>query len=175
MKYILYLPAFFGLLFTSSLLHADFEIERVGFQFGIDAENHAQLESYEIVALVETPWEWDLSEKIELELSLEGTAGALTGQGETSGLLHLGLFLEMEIDDWPISFFGSSGPTLLTEDEFGALDLGGNLQFTSSIGLQAEIGDKWTVGYRYQHISNAGIEDQNPGLNMHALFTNFEF
>jgi hypothetical protein len=34
---------------------------------------------------------------------------------------------------------------------------------------EREWGDDWTLGYRFQHISNAGLKKENPGLNFHAL------
>jgi hypothetical protein len=165
------------LIFLSAfprLLCADFKVEGLGFQFGIDAENEATLNSYELVVPVETPWEWSLGESAELELYFEGTIGAIHGEGTTSGLLHFGLLGEIEMDAVPFSFIISSGPTLITEENLGGYDLGNNLEFTSSIGVKAELAS-WTLGYRFQHISNGGLGKTNPGLDMHVFSAIFEF
>ncbi len=44
-------------------------------------------------------------------------------------------------------------------------DLGGTLQFRSSITLAYETKDSSRVGVRVAHTSNAGIYDENPGAN----------
>jgi hypothetical protein len=174
MKKILLAATLACLLGLAPSLYADFEIEGLGFQYGIDAEDGAQLNSYEVMAWMKTPWEWSIHDAIELEFYLEGTAGIIDGVGETSGLVHLGLLAEIEIDDFPVSFLVGTGPTLLTEDEFDDYDMGSQLQFTSSIGFRVEI-ESFQLAYRYQHISNASIDETNPGLNMHVFSAIYEF
>ncbi len=44
-------------------------------------------------------------------------------------------------------------------------DLGGTLQFRSSITLAYQLEDGSRVGVRIAHISNAGIHEENPGAN----------
>jgi hypothetical protein len=62
-------------------------------------------------------------------------------------------------------------PTVLTKHEFEGRDLGEHLQFTSYLALGVECGAKrnLAVAYRIQHISNAGINEPNPGLNVYML------
>ena len=44
-------------------------------------------------------------------------------------------------------------------------DLGGDLQFRSSVTVDYEFDNRSRLGVRLAHISNAGIEDENPGSN----------
>lgn len=50
-------------------------------------------------------------------------------------------------------------------------DLGTALQFGPLLGLGVTFGDKsqFDVGYRFQHISNAGLTTPNDGLNLHEV------
>ncbi|MDH3414440.1 MAG: acyloxyacyl hydrolase [Gammaproteobacteria bacterium] len=54
-------------------------------------------------------------------------------------------------------------------------DLGGTLQFRSSITLAYELEDGSRVGVRVAHISNAGIHDENPGANEFLVTYGFPF
>jgi hypothetical protein len=57
-----------------------------------------------------------------------------------------------------------------TRPGLGCAD-GEHLQFTSFVTLGVEFGAKrnLAVAYRIQHMSNAGINEPNPGLNVHML------
>ena len=164
-----------GLLLLSAHAHDGFEIEGIGVEFGFDADSDVNLNSYEVVVPIETPWEWQISESVELELGIEGSAGILDGEGESGGIFTLGFVLEIDCDNAPITLKIATGPSLITEDEFADFDLGGNFQFTSSVGVALDLSEIWSVEYRFQHISNAGLEDQNPGLNMHAISAIYDF
>ena len=65
--------------------------------------------------------------------------------------------------------------TGLSRDEFGSKDLGGNFQFTSHAGLNWDFAEHFRVGYRFQHMSNAGLREPNPGLNLHLFAVSYLF
>ncbi|KAA9009072.1 acyloxyacyl hydrolase [Histidinibacterium aquaticum] len=52
-------------------------------------------------------------------------------------------------------------------------DIGGNLQFRSSLGVSYEFLNEARVGVYYDHRSNAGIQDDNPGLETYGLRVSF--
>jgi lipid A 3-O-deacylase len=54
-------------------------------------------------------------------------------------------------------------------------DLGGTLQFRSSVTLAYQLEDGSRVGVRVAHISNAGIHDDNPGENEFLITYGFGF
>lgn len=62
--------------------------------------------------------------------------------------------------------FGSAAG-LLSRSRVGNRDLGGHFQFTTHASLGRRFGDalSWRIGLRFQHTSNAGLEDPNPGLD----------
>ena len=48
----------------------------------------------------------------------------------------------------------------------GDLDLGHAVQFKSGIELTARIADRYRVGLVFYHLSNAGLSDDNPGVEV---------
>jgi len=50
-------------------------------------------------------------------------------------------------------------------------------QFTPMAGVGVQIGShqQYQVGYRFQHISNGGIKEPNPGINFHQLYLQYNF
>lgn len=156
--------------------HADeFQWSNIGLRCGIDAENSIDVKSYELISTLESPWSWSPSKSFKIDLGVELGLGALDGEGETGILAHIGPSLAVEFGDYPLELIISSGPALLSEHEFDNIDLGGSFQFMSAVGFNLEIADDWTLGYRYLHISNAGLHDKNPGMNLHALTLLYQF
>ena len=60
---------------------------------------------------------------------------------------------------------------ILSDDNLGEKDFGGKFNFISHIGMKIKLDINHMVGYRFEHMSNAGIYDHNPGINWHT----FEF
>ncbi|MFM0335193.1 acyloxyacyl hydrolase [Paraburkholderia fungorum] len=50
-------------------------------------------------------------------------------------------------------------------------------QFTPMAGVGVQVGNRqqYQVGYRFQHISNGGIKEPNPGINFHQLYLQYNF
>ena len=48
----------------------------------------------------------------------------------------------------------------------GDLDLGHTVQFKSGIGLSARVSERYRVGLLFYHLSNAGLSDENPGVEV---------
>lgn len=147
----------------------------VGARVGFDAESRADLVSYEAFGIIDQDWSWNLSEDILLDLDIATAIGGLSGEGETAVYGHIGLIAEFSFGDLPISLILSSGPSLYSEDTFDDYDIGGNIQFTSAIGFEWQIDETWAIGYRFQHTSNADLNDPNPGLDMHAISLSHSF
>ena len=147
----------------------------VGIRMGIDAEDRVDLVSYELFGTVDMDWSWNLSDGLRLDLDIETALGGLSGEGETAVYGRIAPVAELHMGDFPVTLVLSSGPSLYSEDAFDSYDIGGNFQFTSSFGLNWVFDDAWSVGYRFQHTSNAGIDDPNPGLEMHTVSIAYTF
>ena len=55
--------------------------------------------------------------------------------------------------------------------------LGSRFQFGDHIGLGLRFGPRhaYDIGYRYQHLSNAGIKEPNQGINFHQIRLQYHF
>jgi len=142
-------------------------------EFGIraaqdDGGNEVGFNQYELLVTKPTRWRWDF-ERTRLTVTLEGSLGMLKGGGDEGFLVTLGPGLVLDSEDG--SLYGMIGisPTLLSEAHYGDENLGGNFYFTSYVGVGLKFAERWRFGYRYSHMSNAGTNSSNPGLNLHAL------
>lgn len=72
---------------------------------------------------------------------------------------------------------GIAGPRLLSHTSIGDHELSTALQFGSHLGIGTRIGSKqsYDLGYRFQHISNAGIKHPNDGMNFHLIYLGYSY
>lgn len=68
-------------------------------------------------------------------------------------------------------------PTYVSKSQFGGKPLGGKFFFTSFLGLGAYLDRQRKIGLllRYQHTSNAGLSNSNPGVDMLGLTFSYHF
>ncbi len=69
------------------------------------------------------------------------------------------------------------GAHLLSETTLGGHDLDSALQFASHVGVGLGFGGKgrYELAYRFQHLSNADIGDDNDGVDLHLLKFAYNF
>ena len=126
--------------FTSLSAHnGESFFSEAGVRIGFDSESHADLVSYEAFGIIDQDWSWELCEHAVLDLDITSAIGGISGEGETAAYGHIGLLAELSFVDFPISIVLSSGPSLLSEDQFDNYDLGSHLQFTSTIGIELSL------------------------------------
>ena len=61
----------------------------------------------------------------------------------------------------------SEDGTLVPREPY--FNFGSHFAFTSYGGVQLRLGPRIELGYRYEHLSNAGIGERNPGRNFHMF------
>jgi len=148
----------------------------LGLRAGIDdGRNDEDLTQFEAFALYYLPWNWKLGSDWQLASVVEMNAGALHGGGDTAFVGSVGPGLTLLSPAKTLSLLAGINPTVISEDAIGDEDLGGPLQFTSHIGLSYTVQQRFSIGYRFQHMSNAGIYSSNPGVNMHMLEIGYHF
>ncbi|MEE4376660.1 MAG: acyloxyacyl hydrolase [Candidatus Competibacteraceae bacterium] len=64
---------------------------------------------------------------------------------------------------------------LLSRTQFEETDFGSALEFISYVNIAWGIVEGLTAGYRFQHMSNAGLSSINPGLNLHVLSLEYSY
>ncbi len=176
----MYYRLFCAFLITSGTLVAfpEWSVDKLGLRFGIGQEKGEDMVGVEAMAYLDSDccnWNWELGDAFEFTIAPESSLGFINGQGELAAMAHLGFAGLLDIDGFPLTLVISSGPTILTRHKFGSFDMGSLLQFTSAIGVNFQPINNWTLGYRFQHMSNAGIDKINPGLDMHAFTVAYSF
>jgi hypothetical protein len=126
------------------------------------------------------PWSWDfectwLPFEWRVQTRFDVSAGWLGRDGRDAWLATAGPILVFSHEHWPVSLEGGSVPTFISHHEFGNANLGTDFQFTTHIGLNWDFAPHVRLGYRFQHMSNAGISRHNPGLNLQALSLSYVF
>jgi hypothetical protein len=153
-----------------------FSLESVGVRGGFQADHSnrdfGQVEGFGNLNL---PWGWDLGREWHLQSRLDLSLGWLGGRGDSAFIGTLGPSLIVSRARLPLSFEGGVSPSYLSHEHFGLEDFGGNVQFTSYLGLNLDFARHWRLGYRFQHMSNAGLATPNPGLNTHMFALSYLF
>jgi lipid A 3-O-deacylase len=125
--------------------------------------------------------DWNLPWKLEsesgwfLQTKLTLSAGWLGGNGINAAEGTLAPALGVGKRHFPVWLEGGIGPTWISEYQFSSANFGEQLQFTSFLGVNVDITSHWRFGYRFQHMSNAGLAKSNPGLNLNMLALSYAF
>ena len=126
---------------------------------------HGLLLSYRVNAVSKSLW---------VPSKLDFTAGLLERGGDSSLFVSFGPTYRFNMKrSEPGRWFMEIGshPTYVGESQFGGKPLGGEFFFTSFLGLGAYLDRqrKTCLLLRYQHTSNAGLSNSNPGVDMLGL------
>ena len=128
-------------------------------------------------------WDW-----VSLEYTLDVFPAAVvfepnavrTGSSTTygAGLSPFGLKLRFAQQSWIKPFLAASVGFLYFEHDIPLPDTS-RFNFTPEIGLGLDFfvtpKTAITIGYKYHHMSNAGISSRNPGLNSNVIYGGFSF
>jgi hypothetical protein len=106
---------------------------------------------------------------------VELTAGYLFNHGLDGFVGTFGPGAHLQYCPIPLRLDVGVRPTILTRDRFESRSFGIQFQITSHAGLEWEFSPHWTLGYRFQHMSNSGLSSPNPGLNMSLFGVGYQF
>lgn len=162
------------ILCSSVAQAAEARWDAVGFRAGADVTDHHEpgqnnFEVYELFGYYALPWKWGRSSAVELGTRLDGSAGMLRRSDDAAFLATLGPSIAFKFFSERLEIDAGVSAAYLSEHKFSGRDLGGPLQFVSHGGIGVLVGWNVVFGYHFQHISNAGIFDYNPGVNLHTL------
>lgn len=121
------------------------------------------------------PWFWELGSGWTLASRLDASLGWLGESGANGAIASAGPSLLVGHQNFPFSLEGGVSPTVLSRSDFETKDFGLPFQFTSHIGLNLDLTAHIRIGYRFQHMSNAGLSDPNPGLNMYMFSLSYRW
>jgi lipid A 3-O-deacylase len=145
---------------------------RGGATFWQDPGNFQQAD---IFAAKYLSWTWGDEDGWNLKPRWEVSAGWLHNEAQQGFDITTGPVLELRHGDFPVTLEGGISPSALTRSEFPDRNLGGWFEFTDHLGVNWHINDQFTIGWRYQHMSNGGIYKHNPGVNLQMLSASYSF
>lgn len=170
---------------------AAFAVDGVSFEYGKSDSTNADVKLYRVGAL----WDWN---KQLLNLGSNWHIGGFwdvsvgywdnsspfqTHGYETSSIAEIGLTPTFRLQQNTISGFSpyaelAVGVHFLSKTFVGyERRFGSSFQFGDHLGAGFRFGDKgqFDIGYRYQHLSNAGIKDPNQGINYNIVRFQYRF
>lgn len=121
------------------------------------------------------PWGLDFGAGWQLKTRADLSVGWLGNRDGDAVVGTLGPSVIVKHERFPLSLEGGSSPTLISRHEFGSENFGIPFQFTSHVDLNVDLVQHLRLSYRFQHMSNAGLGDHNPGLNMHLFGVSYLF
>ncbi len=111
--------------------------------------------------------------------SLDLSAGWLERASDTSNYVSFGPSYRINLGSGYGRWFADFGshPTYIGKSSFDRKPLGGSFFFTSYLGVGAYLDSQQRMSFllRYQHTSNAGIDGDNPGVDMIGLTFSYHF
>jgi len=162
-------------LFTSAC-HGQAQDYLVGVRGGASFQSNAgDFRQVDVYAGRYLPWLWGSTNGFSFKPRWEASVGWLNDKGEDGVVGTTGPVIEMRYKKCPITLEGGIYLSGLSRYQFPDKDIGGPFEFTDHLGLNWHITKKFTVGWRYQHMSNAGFYAKNPGLNLLMLSTTYNF
>lgn len=121
------------------------------------------------------PWLWGWGNGLNLKPRWDASAGWLNNEGREAFVGTTGPALELRVGKFPVTLEAGAAFTALSRSQFPDRDLGGWFQFTEGVGLDWHFTKRCALGWRFQHMSNASIYRQNPGLNLQMLSFSYSF
>jgi lipid A 3-O-deacylase len=152
------------------------DFESVGIRLG-GSPTHRAHNFHELdgAANLNLPWSHDLGADWWVKLRLDFSLGWLQDHQLNGVVGTVCPAIALPIPGSKVSVDFGVGPAGLSRDEFITKDFGSLFQFTTHVGLNVDVSSRIRVGYRFQHMSNAGIAQPNPGLNLHMLGVSWLF
>jgi hypothetical protein len=146
---------------------------RAGFSMSGSLEKTFNL--YEAIGSVALPWSYTWESGWLLTTGVDITAGIQRAVQDNGFIASAGPAIAVTIPPGWMSFLAAVRVAYLDDYQFGEVDLGGRFNFVEELGVEFSIYSGLKAGYRLRHMSNAGIYDNNPGLNMHIIELRYRF
>jgi len=146
------------------------QVTSIGFRTGINTFHlKNRFRQFEIFVDMDLPYHKNVSEGALLQTKFEVTGGILQNFSQNGLIFSAGPGFELNIIRGVSLIDAGISPTFITRHSFTTNELGGLFNFTSYTGIYFSPFNFLIAGYRFQHMSNAGIYPQNPGVNLHII------
>jgi hypothetical protein len=146
-----------------------------GLRSGLSDDSGIDFAQYEAFAVHRLPWQGQGPGTWRWSTRLEGTAALLRAAGQSGLVSSLGPAVALASPGGRWNFDGGSSVAYLSRYRFDGKHLGGRMQFISHLGIEYLLQPQLGLGYRLQHMSNADLYAENPGVDLHLLQIGYRF
>jgi hypothetical protein len=140
-------------------------LESVGVYGGAEPEGDEDYRQVEGVFNFSTPLVWERKGALRFAVQIQAAAGAAWTSDKTAFTGGAGPRFFLSYGSLPLWLEIGSRAGWITKDRFGGDDLGGAFQFASHAAIGFKV-QRFRIGARMQHTSNAGIYSENDGYNI---------
>ncbi len=130
---------------------------------------------YQAGADFRLPQELRLGSDWGLRTGFSVHAGILRADQDSSLLVSTGPNLKLDLPGGVLFLTAGARAGVMSDHSFGEADLGGAFTFDTDAGVSAKLGSGWSLGYRWQHLSNGNVYSENPSVNLHAFQVGYRF
>lgn len=142
----------------------------------LGAEQPEEADAYDVAVLLALPWLNEIKSGWTIDSRLMVSAGLLQSGGEDA--LTVSLIPEIALrgkGGWLVLDAGA-GFALMSRHTLGTQDYGGPFQFALTAGASLPVGKRLSLGYRFMHYSDAGINGEDTtGADLHMVEIGYRF
>ncbi len=160
-----------------------YRLEVIGIQGGFNAKYVAipptEKEDFEHIAIfgaMSFPKRYTYDSGWEIRFRMNGSAGVLHSSGDLGFIATLVPGIVFWYPEWNISINGGPGLAYVSREKYGDQDLGGPIQIVGQGGLTYYVTDHIGIGWRFHHISDAGMwGSDNRGVDVNLFELTYKF
>lgn len=171
-----------ALVAAASTAHAEAWFTDPGVHVAYGRDSSHNVNKYELGINFNTPLKYGNPDGWLLRVQAEVTVAGWQSRGGTdsTNLAEFGLTPILRLEKrggYFVPFIeGGVGFRLLTHTHTSnEHDMSSAFQFGDMVGVGVSIGKSIETGFRFQHISNAGIDEPNPGANFYTGYVRYRF
>ncbi|GJL55164.1 MAG: hypothetical protein NPIRA02_22960 [Nitrospirales bacterium] len=157
--------------------------DEIGIRGGFNAEYVAipptekeNFEHFDIFGAMRFPKQYYYESGWEIYFRMNGSLGALRGDGDLGFIGTISPGIVFWYPDWKMSINGGPGLAYVSREKYGRQDLGGPIQIVGQGGLTYYVTDHVGIGWRFHHISDAGMwGSDNRGVDVNLFELTYKF
>ncbi len=160
-----------------------YRLEEIGIRGGFNMEYIAipptekeDFEQFDVFGAISLPKHYSYDSGWEIRFRMNGSLGVLRGDGDLGFIGTVSPGIVFWYPDWNISINGGPGFAYVSREKYGEQDLGGPIQIVGQGGLTYYVTEHVGIGWRFHHISDAGIwGSDNRGVDVNLFELSYKF
>ena len=167
----------------SMVLSEEITLNSVGFRGGFNSNiirippgEKEDFTQFDIFAQVGLPGGSTYDSGWEIRWRVNGSLGFLRGAGDTGFISTVVPGIIFRKPEWRLTIDGGPGVAFVSREHYGSQDLGGPIQIVGEGGVTFDVTDRIGLGWRFHHISDAGIwGSKNRGVDLNLFEIRYKF